>query len=676
MSAQPDRDEAERFFAALDPNTDAFTLQTFDDNQERRKSRQKNREPDPLAKIFHGSLARHWSRLVKLNAQSAGVYVTINETDLEGREKKNIKRVRACFVDLDGAPLPRTPHVPAHIITETSPGRWHVYWRVADVSLNDFSETQKRLIEHYGADKAVHDLPRVMRVPGFFHCKREPFVSRLIEANDFAEYRHADLLAPLPAKPADLKERQQRRDRRHDDEGSDPIRRLNTYALGRLDLWVKRLFPGAQKNDRGYRISSSVLGRDLEEDISITKEGIKDFGVHDLGDADDGCRTPIDLVKEWLPSDFSGAVRWLCQVLGQPMPNDRTYSAKHEIGLVPGCAVEMKRVDWLWSNHLACGKLTLLSGPSELGKSSIAIDWVARLTNGSEWPDGDSAPLGSAVIISSEDAIDDTIVPRLAAAGADLQRVHLLAFAKTDGVTRTFSLQADLDRLGAKINAIGDVSLVVIDPITSYMGTKIDSHHTVDVRAVLEPLQKFAERFDVAVLMISHPPKAGVTNVLNAVSGSGAFVDAPRMTFIVIKDPDNSARTLLLAGKNNIMRKADGMGYSTESAFVGPDGVILTSRIVWDSLPVCMSANEALEREAERKRGSSSAEAEGFLRERLGNGGGVLSKDLEGEAEAYGIKKRTLERARRKLGVKAQKDGYAAGWRLFLEKERVGGKDS
>jgi putative DNA primase/helicase len=358
-------------------------------------------------------------------------------------------------------------------------------------------------------------------------------------------------------------------------------------------------------------------------------------------------------------------------------------NAKHEVALMLGCEVEMKKIDWLWSNHLARGKLTMLSGPSELGKSTIAIDFAARLSRGGEWPDGDSAPLGSAIIISSEDAIDDTIVPRLAAAEADLTRVYLLAFAKTDGVTRTFSLQTDLDRLGEKIQAVGDVGLVVIDPITSYMGAKIDSHHTVDVRAVLEPLQKFAERYNVAVLMISHPQKAPAKNVLNAVTGSAAFVHAPRMSFIVIKDPENQDRTLFLAGKNNIGRKAEGMGYTTESAFVGPDESILTSRITWDNLPVRISANEALEAEAEKKKGGASVEAEDFLRDRLdGNTAGVSSKDLVDEAEALGISEITLKRARKKLGIKTRKDGYGAGWRMFLDQQnpgwrkREGGDDS
>src|SRR5262249_49489625 len=163
------------------------------------------------------------------------------------------------------------------------------------------------------------------------------------------------------------------------------------------------------------------------------------------------------------------------------------------------------------------------------------------------------------------------------------------------------------------------------------------------------------------------PQKASATNALNAVTGSAAFVHAPRMTFIVIKDPDN-ARTLFLAGKNNIGKKAQGLGFTTESALVGPDESILTSRIAWDDLPVRITANEALEREAEKKKGSAHAEVEDFLRERLGNGAGISSKDLEDEVEALGISRRTYMRARKKLGVKAQKGGYAEGWRLFLDK--------
>src|SRR5262249_16218334 len=129
---EPHRAEAERFLKALDPSPNArFTFQTFDDNKERRKKRaeanklrkeQGQKElKDPFAAIKHGTLAEHWKYLVKLNTNGAGIYVTVNETDLKGRAEKNVTRVRAGFADLDGAPLEpmQEAKVLPHIVNET-----------------------------------------------------------------------------------------------------------------------------------------------------------------------------------------------------------------------------------------------------------------------------------------------------------------------------------------------------------------------------------------------------------------------------------------------------------------------------------------------------------------------------------------------------------------------------
>jgi len=353
------------------------------------------------------------------------------------------------------------------------------------------------------------------------------------------------------------------------------------------------------------------------------------------------------------------------------------------IELVCVSEVELKAVDWLWSNHLARGKVTLLAGDSGLAKSLMTTDFAARISKGGEWPDGDEAPIGNVVILSSEDAINDTIKPRLEAAGADQRRIFCLARVKTPkGASRMFSLQTDLQQLGEKIRAIGNVVLVIIDPVTSYMGSQIDSHHTVEVRAVLEPVGRFAEEFNACVLGISHSPKAPQAKALNAVVGSGAFVHAPRLVFLAIEDPEAPGRNLLLAAKNNLGKKAEGLGYHIlDDRFVGPGDSIRSVYIEWDNLPVCMTADEALAAHAEKRKGSSAlGEAENFLRERIG-ASGVSSKDIHDEAEALGISERTLKRARKKLGVKASKDSYAEGWRLFLDKQahgwrdRAGGKD-
>ncbi len=175
-----DIDEAKRFLKALDPTTEKFTFQTFDDKGNN----------NALVKVLHGTLDEHAGELRRLNEMGAGVFVTVNETDLKGRKAKNITRVRAVYVDLDGAPLePVTRHhVQPHIIVESSEGRWHAYWLVNDMPLNDFRGTQELLIKEFGADEAVKDLPRVMRLPGFLHQKKEPRAIRIKTISGEAPY--------------------------------------------------------------------------------------------------------------------------------------------------------------------------------------------------------------------------------------------------------------------------------------------------------------------------------------------------------------------------------------------------------------------------------------------------------------------------------------------------------
>jgi hypothetical protein len=222
------------------------------------------------------------------------------------------------FADLDGAPLDPVfaESIPKpHIISESSPQRWHVYWRVAaGMPLDEFSKLQKGISTRFASDETVHDLPRVLRIPGFIHHKGEPFCSRLQDVEPGLEpYDWAALAAIFPA-PKDAPRAPQ--PARDDDYGS--WRHLNDAALDRLDDWVTRLFPDAKRSrNKSLRVSSASLGRNLEEDISFhPTKGIKDFGVHDQGDSRGGRRTPIDIVVEHLPTNERSAVRWLCNALG------------------------------------------------------------------------------------------------------------------------------------------------------------------------------------------------------------------------------------------------------------------------------------------------------------------------------------------------------------------------
>ena len=162
-----DFEQARDFLAALAPGETDFTFQTFDDDDTRDEKR-----PE-LARVTQGSLAERLSELSRLSALGAGVFVTVNRTDLKGRREANIVAVRALFADLDGAPLSvleRLGLLP-HIIAMTSPARFHVYWRVNGVDTAEFAGLQKRLAALLGSDPSVCDLPRVMRLPGFPHQK-------------------------------------------------------------------------------------------------------------------------------------------------------------------------------------------------------------------------------------------------------------------------------------------------------------------------------------------------------------------------------------------------------------------------------------------------------------------------------------------------------------------------
>jgi hypothetical protein len=164
---------AQRFFDLLGQGEN-FTALTFDDDSKRKDKR--------LVKVFHGKLKQHAKEIARLNAAGAGVFATINQTDGKGRATANITRVRALFVDLDGAPIePVMAHViPPSIVIESSPGRYHAYWLTDDCALDKFKLAQQRLIKQFNGDPSVCDLPRVMRVPGFTHQKAEPFQTRII----------------------------------------------------------------------------------------------------------------------------------------------------------------------------------------------------------------------------------------------------------------------------------------------------------------------------------------------------------------------------------------------------------------------------------------------------------------------------------------------------------------
>jgi putative DNA primase/helicase len=324
--------------------------------------------------------------------------------------------------------------------------------------------------------------------------------------------------------------------------------------------------------------------------------------------------------------------------------------------------VVLKPVEWLWPKRIAIGKLALIAGEAGLGKSQISIAIAAAVTTGGPFPCGEgNAPLGSVIILSAEDSPEDTVKPRLLAAGADCSRIEIVRAVRSETGSSALNLATDLDLLETKIAAMGDVQLVIIDPISSYLGTKLDSHVNTAIRGVLEPLGEMADRLRVAVVSITHPPKNSGASAINRFIGSIGFVAAARAAFMVTRDPDDDARRLFLPVKNNLAPLGKGLAFRLKQRPVY-EAAILGSTIVWENEPVNISADAALRATDEAgKRDGPRQKAETFLKELLANGP-VPKQHIKEAADGNELTWATVRRAKDRLGIKPRKAGMDGGW--------------
>ena len=285
--------------------------------------------------------------------------------------------------------------------------------------------------------------------------------------------------------------------------------------------------------------------------------------------------------------NFGGAAR----ALAQEGYGQQRAEARDEAVVVSMADVEAEEVRFLWPDRIPLGKLTLVVGDPGLGKSFLTIYAASRLTRGDCFPGCDTpVAVGSVVILSAEDDPADTIKPRLIAAGADIERVHVLqGIRATDSrdTPQPFQLERHLQALEREIERIGDVRLVVIDPVSAYCG-RTDTHKNADVRALLAPLAGFAARHHVAVIAVTHLTK-GQGNAIHRAMGSMAFIAAARAGHLVVKDPADRERRLFLPIKSNLGPSPPGLAFRVVKAQCDPAAVVQ-----WEPGTVSITAEEAL----------------------------------------------------------------------------------
>ena len=326
--------------------------------------------------------------------------------------------------------------------------------------------------------------------------------------------------------------------------------------------------------------------------------------------------------------------------------------------LVKGSDLRPQPVRWLWQYWLALGKLHILAGAPGQGKTTIALAMAATVTIGGHWPDGSRCAPGNVLIWSGEDDPEDTLLPRLLAAGADDERCHFIKGAMRDGEVVPFDPARDLQQLREEIDRIGGVRLLIVDPVVSAVTG--DSHKNTEVRRALQPLVDMADACNCAVLGITHFAKGGQgTDPAQRVVGSVAFTAVARIVMVAakVKGEEGQDARILARGKSNIGPDNGGFEYHLEQTEPIPG--IPASRIAWGK-SVEGTARELLTDPDDGPQDDASDAVE-LLRAELDSVLWTNSEDASRPLKAAGFSKKQIWQASKKVGVMRKKDGMKGG---------------
>lgn len=360
--------------------------------------------------------------------------------------------------------------------------------------------------------------------------------------------------------------------------------------------------------------------------------------------------------------DAARQVRIQVEQAGPPVDRAMQRGAR-VVKIRCGADIRPLPITWLWPGWVPAGKLTILAGAAGTGKTTLALALAAVITAGGRWPDGSECQeRGNVLIWSSEDVADDTLVPRLIAAGAELGRCHFIDGIAQDGESVPFDPSQDIPDLHRAAEAIGGVRLLLIDPIVSAVAG--DMHRANDVRRSLQAVVDFADAHGCAVIGITHFAKGGAGKApQDRVIGSQAFGALARMVLVTAKEEGGNRRVMARA-KSNIAPDDGGIAYSLQLVSIA--GGIETTRAAWDGV-IEGTAREILGdvEHDETDDGGDRQDAEQFLRDLLADGP-LATRQIKADADGAGYAWATIRRAQKALGIVATKGGMKEGWAWAL----------
>lgn len=337
-------------------------------------------------------------------------------------------------------------------------------------------------------------------------------------------------------------------------------------------------------------------------------------------------------------------------------------SEGYRLDLVGFDTITSKRTDWLWQDRVPRGMLSQLVGTEGLGKSALTVALVAAVTRGTLPGDYIGKP-ADVVLLTTEDAPEYTIKPRLDAAGADCTRVKFVQLSKDGDETGGVVLPRDAGRLGRVLGEAG-VRLLVIDPLAGVLDPSVDTYKDSSVREALAPLVAAAGEHDFAVLGVRHTNKGKSNDARDRAMGSVGFRQIVRSSLLVTVDPDgedgkDGPARIVAHEKCNVGRHARSVRFTTETATVTIEGkpettvkAVLGEECDWRASDG-LAAEEGVDRE---KMATKQTDAEALLRRMTDNGQTPCAQaKIKAEAQSAGIGWRTVEEAKKRVGYDSWK---------------------
>ncbi len=426
-------------------------------------------------------------------------------------------------------------------------------------------------------------------------------------------------------------------------------------GAGLVTIIADRDEPGVK---HAKNVSASLLGLNIPHHIVQAAAG-KDISDHlaaGLGYED---LVPLD---ETCPDPDTSA---------EP-PAGADEQRPRKLVLTPASKIRIRPVRWLWDTtpdgapptshgRVPLYSLAIAAGGPGLGKSQFAVWLTARITTGTLPGELWGKPRG-VIYAATEDSWSYTIAPRLIAAGADMELVFRVDVQDDEEMKARLTLPVDTSLIGKAAEEYS-VALLVADPLLSLIDKGINDYRAAEVRQALEPLVAAAERYNFTILGLAHFTKAGVADPLSRIAGSGAFGQLIRSFIAFAREDtdDGDQRFVMSLEKNNLGR----LGLPSHSYVIQPvtvqtdEGPAYISRFVLGP-ETNTSVRDVMRDEsvpaADKAESNENVEwLRGYLTDM---GGSDAAADVKKAARKNGISDSAIDRAKRKLGIKAQHSGF------------------